>query len=98
MLNLLLSTLGMMGLTFGIGFFVAGIIKAIANWADLFAFYKLHQLEILSLKKTSRPLEKTVPGFVAMPKNDIYKEKHRKVSHFLNETFHSLKPRRRITA
>ena len=31
---LLLSTLAMMALTFIIGFFVAGIIKTIANWAD----------------------------------------------------------------
>ena len=34
MSSLLLYTLGMMGLTFFIGFFVAAIIKTIANWAD----------------------------------------------------------------
>ena len=35
MFSLLLSTFAMMGLTFVIGFFVAGVIKLIASAADL---------------------------------------------------------------
>ena len=34
MIHLLLSTLEMVVLTFVIGFFVAGVIKVIAVWAD----------------------------------------------------------------
>ena len=43
MLDLLIATLEMMGLTFVIGFFVAFIIKMIAFAADSFDFYKLRQ-------------------------------------------------------
>ena len=39
MFSLLLSTFAMMGLTFVIGFFVAGVIKLIASAADSLAFY-----------------------------------------------------------
>ena len=38
MFSLLLSTFAMMGLTFVIGFFVAGVIKLIASAADSLAF------------------------------------------------------------
>ena len=48
---LLLSTLAMMALTFIIGFFVAGIIKTIANWADFLDFYHSHKKEILNSRK-----------------------------------------------
>lgn len=51
MLSLLLSTFEMMGLTFIIGFFVAGVIKIIAIWADSMDFYNSHQEEILRLKR-----------------------------------------------
>ena len=43
MLDLLIATLEMMGLTFVIGFFVAFIIKMIAFAADSFDFYSSHQ-------------------------------------------------------
>ena len=43
MLDLLITTLEMMGLTFVIGFFVAFIIKMIAVAADSFDFYSSHQ-------------------------------------------------------
>ena len=43
MLDLLIATLEMMGLTFVIGFFVAFIIKIIAFAADSFDFYSSHQ-------------------------------------------------------
>ena len=43
MIHLLLSTLEMVVLTFVIGFFVAGVIKVIAVWADSMDFYSSHQ-------------------------------------------------------
>ena len=43
MIHLLLSTLEMVVLTFVIGFFVAGVIKFIAIWADSMDFYSSHQ-------------------------------------------------------
>lgn len=51
MFNLLLSTLAMMGLTFVIGFFVAGVIKLIAYAADSLAFYSSHHEELTRLKR-----------------------------------------------
>lgn len=54
MLNLLLSTLAMMGLTFVIGFFVAGVIKLIAFAADSLAFYSSHQEELARLKRLKK--------------------------------------------
>mgnify|MGYP000619886496 FL=1 len=47
MLDLLIATFEMMGLTFVIGFFVAFIIKMIAVAADSFDFYSSHQKELL---------------------------------------------------
>ena len=47
MIDLLLSTFAMMGLTFLIGFFVAAVIKLIAYAADSFDFYSSHRLELL---------------------------------------------------
>ena len=44
MIDLLLSTFAMMGLTFLIGFFVAAVIKLIAYAADSFDFYSSHRL------------------------------------------------------
>ena len=40
MIDLLISTFAMMGLTFLIGFFVAAVIKLIAYAADSFDFYR----------------------------------------------------------
>lgn len=40
----------MMGLTFAIGFLVAGVIRLIAYWADSFDFYNAHQEELKRLK------------------------------------------------
>ena len=51
MFSLLLSTFAMMGLTFVIGFFVAGVIKLIASAADSLAFYSSHQEELARLKR-----------------------------------------------
>lgn len=51
MIHLLLSTLEMVVLTFVIGFFVAGVIKVIAVWADSMDFYSSHQDVIIRLKR-----------------------------------------------
>lgn len=58
MSNLLLSTFAMMGVTFAIGFFVAAIIKVIANWADFLDFYRLHQEELLNIRRKEHLLHK----------------------------------------
>ena len=51
MIDLLISTFAMMGLTFLIGFFVAAVIKLIAYAADSFDFYSSHRLEQLRLHR-----------------------------------------------
>lgn len=96
MYSLLLSTLAMMGLTFIIGFFVAGIIKAIANWADFLDFYRLLQEEILSLRKAKKSIEHAPVAELNSSRNHITRQ--RKLSQRLNETIHSLRPQKRITA
>ena len=51
MIDLLISTFAMMGLTFLIGFFVAAVIKLIAYAADSFDFYSSHRLDLLRLHR-----------------------------------------------
>ena len=58
MLDLLIATLEMMGLTFVIGFFVAFIIKMIAIAADSFDFYSSHQKELLRLRRLRKLRQK----------------------------------------
>lgn len=58
MMNLLLSTLGMMGLTFLIGFFVAAVIKIIALAADSLDFYSAHHVELARLRRWQRQRHK----------------------------------------
>ena len=58
MLDLLITTLEMMGLTFVIGFFVAFIIKMIAVAADSFDFYSSHQKELLRLRRLRKLRQK----------------------------------------
>ena len=58
MFSLLLSTFAMMGLTFVIGFFVAGVIKLIASAADSLAFYSSHQEELTRLKRIRKMHQK----------------------------------------
>ena len=58
MLDLLIATLEMMGLTFVIGFFVAFIIKIIAFAADSFDFYSSHQKELLRLRRLRKLRQK----------------------------------------
>ena len=98
MYSLLLSTLAMMGLTFIIGFFVAGIIKAIANWADFLDFYHSHKEEILNLKKGRKSLQLTPVAELTPVTTHKHTTRQRKLSQRLNETLHSLKPQRRVTA
>lgn len=95
MSNLILSTLAMMGLTFVIGFFVAAVIKIIANWADLLDFYHCHQKEILNLKK-----EHINTSYIEISpfKGKFFHNPHRKLTHKINETISNLKPKKRITA
>lgn len=54
MLSLFLSTLEMMGLTFVIGFFVAGVIKLIAIWADSLEFHHSHSDELAHFSRLNK--------------------------------------------
>lgn len=58
MLDLLVVTLEMMGLTFVIGFFVAFVIKMIAVAADTFDFYSSHQKELDRLRRLRKLRQK----------------------------------------
>lgn len=60
MTSLLLSTLAMMGLTFAIGFFVAGVIKLIAVAADSLDFYSSHHEELLRLRRLKKIHQKVI--------------------------------------
>ena len=63
MLDLILATLAMMGLTFAIGFVVAAIIKLIAAVADYFDFYNTHSealARLQSMRKLRRRIAKRV--------------------------------------
>lgn len=98
MSNLFISTLTMMGLTFAIGFFVAAIIKVIANWADFLDFYQTHRKELLNLKKIhSQP---NIPALeTLMPLGRKHSEEgFRKLVHKINEVIHNPKFKKRVTA
>lgn len=96
MSNLLLSALAMMGLTFLIGFFVAGVIKIIANWADFLDFYNLHREELLNLKRKSQHHTAMVEA-PAVNENK-HSRKHPKLAHRMNFPIHGLSSKKRITA
>ncbi|WP_455499151.1 LapA family protein [Coprobacter sp.] len=86
MTHLLLSTLEMIALTFLIGFFVAGVIKFIAVWADSMDFYNSHQEEILRLKRL-RKLHQKVAKLVeqeAMESCKFYGDKRNEFSKGVN--------------
>lgn len=91
MLSLLLYTLAMMGLTFLIGFFVAGVIKIIASWADFLDFYSLQREEILNIKKESRSV-------AIIRKRRSHHDRYRRLAHRANYLINGLKPRKRIVA
>ena len=63
MIDLLISTFAMMGLTFLIGFFVAAVIKLIAYAADSFDFFCYHRSDRQS--KLLWLLNKYLAGFSA---------------------------------
>lgn len=54
MLSLFISTLEMMGLTFVIGFFVAGVIKGIAFWADSLEYHHSHAAELAQFNRINK--------------------------------------------
>ena len=70
MIDLLLSTFAMMGLTFLIGFFVAAVIKLIAYAADSFDFYSSHRLELLRLHRWRQHRQKVERLVRQMPLPD----------------------------
>ena len=51
MSSLFISTLEMMGLTFVIGFFVAGVIKGTAYWADSLEYHHSHAAELAQFNR-----------------------------------------------
>lgn len=91
MSSLLLYTLAMMGLTFLIGFFVAGVIKIIASWADFLDFYSLQREEILNIKKESKSI-------AIIRKHRPHHDRYRRLTHRINYLINGLKPRKRIVA
>lgn len=96
MLSLLLYTLAMMGLTFLIGFFVAGVIKIIASWADFLDFYNLEREEILNIKKESKSV--AASGAAIIRKHRSHHDRYRRLVHRINYSINGLKPRKRIVA
>lgn len=70
MIDLLISTFAMMGLTFLIGFFVAAVIKLIAYAADSFDFYSSHRLELLRLHRWRQHRQKVERLVRQMPLPD----------------------------
>ena len=98
MYSLLLSTFAMMALTFIIGFFVAGIIKTIANWADFLDFYHSHKEEILNLREKRKALQLTPATELTLVTSRKHTVRQRKLGQRLNETIHHLKPQRKVTA
>lgn len=93
MLNLLMSTLEMMGLTFIIGFFVAAVIKGIASWADSLDFYNTHQEELLRLKRV-RKLHQKVARLLEREaiKNYRYDDKRVEFSRGINKDPSEVRP------
>ncbi|MCP9612653.1 LapA family protein [Coprobacter tertius] len=93
MLNLLMSTLEMMGLTFIIGFFVAAVIKGIASWADSLDFYNTHQEELLRLKRV-RKLHQKVARLLEHEaiKNYRYGDKRVEFSRGINKDLSEVRP------
>lgn len=99
MSNLFFSTLAMMGITFIIGFFVAGIIKIIANWADFFDFYHLHKEEIVNMKRAHRSYHHVaLTEATTAEQGNTYTKGHQSLAHKIKETVDGLKTKKRVTA
>ena len=86
MLDLLIATLEMMGLTFVIGFFVAFIIKMIAVAADSFDFYSSHQKELLRLRRLRKLRQKVelMIRDIPMEEDGLYNDKREEFSRGVN--------------
>ncbi|MEG0796567.1 MAG: hypothetical protein RR397_08720 [Odoribacter sp.] len=94
MLSLLLSTFAMMGLTFAIGFFVAGVIKIIANWADFFDFYGSYRKEMSEWKQT----QMLAAEVAVVHTHRSYLGRYKRLTHRVAYVINGLKPRTRIPA
>lgn len=93
MSHLLLPTLGMMALTFAIGFFVAGLIKIMAVWADSLNFYGSHHLELIRLKKIRKIHQRATEAVshrVAKSYYDFYGDKRDRYSRGLTDDSQSM--------
>lgn len=90
MSNLLLYTLGMMGLTFLIGFFVAAIIKTIANWADFLDYYHFYRKRILKVRNT-RTEEPAVMVKTPVRRERMHDDIYRKLRHKANEIWNGFR-------
>lgn len=79
MFSLILSTLEMMGITFVIGFFVAGVIKGIAYWADSLEFHHSQDDELVQYTKLFKIRAKlgAMLGLKANPENTTKEEDER---------------------
>lgn len=98
MSSLFLSTLAMMGLTFMIGFFVAGVIKIIANWADFLNFYHSHRKDIHELRMARSTEVATLPEMIPVQERKTDHDKRRKLMQRISESLNNLTPRKRATA
>lgn len=95
MTSLLFTTFAIMGATFLIGFFVAAVIKMIANWADFFDFWQVHREEILTLKREHGRHHPAVwPGIG----RNLIAIRYKKLVDVLQETLHHLRPHKRMMA
>ncbi|MEY8719669.1 LapA family protein [Bacteroides stercorirosoris] len=86
MLDLLVATLEMMGLTFVIGFFVAFVIKMIAVAADTFDFYSSHQKELDRLRRLRKLRQKVelMIRDIPLEENSLYSDKREEFSRGIN--------------
>ena len=86
MLDLLVATLEMIGLTFVIGFFVVFVIKMIAVAADTFVFYSSHQKELdrrRRLRKLRQKVELMIRD-IPLEENSLYSDKREEFSRGIN--------------
>ena len=95
MSSLLLYTLGMMGLTFFIGFFVAAIIKTIANWADFLDYYHFYRKKILKVRNI-RTEEPAVMVEGAGRERKMHEDIYRKLRHKANEIWNGFRLHKKI--
>lgn len=95
MTSLLLTTMAMMGLTFMIGFIVAGVIKIIAVWADSYECYGSRSEEIIRFKKLRKLRLKIAEtlGLVTADSTEPYDEELENFYRGENEDLAKVKPK-----